>query len=221
MKVRLLSLAFASVFSITSLQSATFDDVQFWAGSGANRAGFIVDWNDGKGAESLLWGYRWDGAATGLDMFQAVVKADSRLFAHLGSYVWGTATLGIGYDLNNSGGFAVSPGLSFDAGGIAFDTNPDDARAASDLNDHYLEGWNFGFWGYFTKSNAGDAWTSSQVGAGDRSLADNSWDGYSFAPGFAGPEPGDPVAAVVPEPALAALFLTGGFLIACARRRQF
>ena len=40
-------------------------DIQLWAGTGANEAAMVIDWNDGKSDESLVWGYRWDGSATG------------------------------------------------------------------------------------------------------------------------------------------------------------
>jgi len=200
--------------------AATYADIQLWAGSGANQAGLVIDWNDGKSAESLLWGYRWDGAATGLEMLQAVVSADPRLFAHFGDFGWGTATLGIGYDLNGSGGFGVAPPLGFDSGGLAIDTSPDDSRVASDAADHWVEGWDYGFWAYYVKASPGDVWTSALFGAADRALADGLWDGYSFAPGFDGPAPGEPVAAPVPEPIAWALFITGAALLACTRKNR-
>lgn len=205
-------------FTLTS-PAATFDDVQFWVGSGANQAALVIDWNNGKSPESLLWGYRWDGTATGLDMLQAVVNADSRLFAHLGTYVWGTATLGFGYDLNNSGGFAVSPSLAFDSGGLALDTNPDDNRVATDAADHWLEGWNNGFWAYYLKGSAAENWASALTGAGDRTLADGAWDGFSFAPGFASSDPREPTPAMVPEPGVVSLLTLSALALVWSRRR--
>jgi len=211
-------LAALGTFTFTS-PAATFDDIQFWTGSGANRAALVIDWNDGKSAESLLWGYRWDGSATGLDMLQSVVNADSRLFAHLGTYAWGTATLGIGYDLNDSGGFAVSPSLTFDSGGLVLDTNPDDARVATDAADHWLEGWNSGFWAYYLKGSATENWTSGMTGPGDRVLADGAWDGFSFAPGFASSDPSEPTAAIVPEPGVVSFLALGAVTLVWSRRR--
>lgn len=199
--------------------AATLDDVQFWVGTGANQAGLVIDWRDGKSADSLLWGYRWDGAATGLDMLEAVVNADPQLFAHLGTYSWGTAVLGMGYDLNPSGSFAVSPPLPFDSGGLALDTSPDDARVAVDEADHWLEGWNGGFWAYYHKGSATEDWESAAAGPTDRTLANGAWDGFSFAPGFASSAPSEPAPVVVPEPKVVSLLTLGTFALLCGRRR--
>ena len=222
-KLRLLSLAVASLFALNSSRAATFDDVQYWVGAGANQAAFVIDWNDGKSAESLLWGYRWDGTATGYDMFQAIVSADSRLFAHVGSYAWGTAILGIGFDLNGNGNFGVTPALGFDSGGLFHSTSPDDARLAVEAGDHYVEGWNTGYWEYFNKANTAEAWASAGAGIADRALTDGVWDGLNFNLGFAfpGAAPGEPVAVTaVPEPTALALLSLSALVLTCARRKH-
>ena len=214
----LIGLASAGITLTTSTSGATFDDIELWVGSGANRAALVLDWNDGQSAESLLWGYQWDGMATGLDMFQAVVSADPALFSYVGQYSWGTAILGIGYDLNHTQDFGVSPALPFGATGLLIDPNPapDDLRAATDPGDHWEEGWNSGFWGYNLKSSELDPWTEASVGASDRILSDGFWDGYSFAPGFVSSDPSDPVAATaVPEPSIGTLMLLSGLLLSC------
>ena len=123
-------------------------------------------------------------------------------------------------DLNHSGGFAVSPSLSFDGGGLALDTNPDDARLATDTADHWLEGWNNGFWAYYLKGSTVEDWTSAMTGAGGRTLTDGVWDGFSFAPGFVSSAPSEPMAAPVPEPGVVSLFTFGALAIVCLRRRQ-
>lgn len=218
-----LSLAVASWFVLNSSRAASFDAVQYWVGSGANQAAFVIDWNDGKSAESLLWGYRWNGAATGLDMFQAIVSADSRLFAHVGNYAWGTAILGIGFDLNGNGSFGVTPGLSFDSGGLFNSTSPNDARVALEAGDHYVEGWNTGYWEYFNKANSAAAWASASGGIADRVLADGAWDGLNFNLGFAWPgaAPGEPTAVTaVPEPSALALLSLSALVLTCARRKH-
>jgi hypothetical protein len=216
-------LAASSVLVCSPVRSADFSSIQFWVGSGANQAGFVLDWNDGKSAESLLWGYRWDGSATGMDMFQAVVNADLRLYAHVGTFSFGTSVFGIGYDLNGNGSFSVSPSLSFDSGGLAIESgagNANDLRAPTESGDHFLEGWNNGFWGYNLKASSGDAWSAPAFGPSDRILTDGAWDGYSFAPGFNFTDPSEPVAAPVPEPGSLALFVSTGLLLLCARRKS-
>ena len=50
----------------------SFDQIQYWVGSGQNRAALVLQWNDGGNPVSLAWGYRWDGSASGLDMLRAV-----------------------------------------------------------------------------------------------------------------------------------------------------
>jgi hypothetical protein len=215
-------LAAASVvFPSPFTSAATWDDIEFWAGSGANQAALVIDWNDGKTAESLLWGYRWDGTATGMAMLQAVVSADPRLFAHIGNFGWGQAILGIGYDLNNNAVFGVSPALTFDSGGLLVSgtPTPDDSRSATESADHYLEGWNSGFWGYYTKPSGVDPWTEGMAGAADRVLSNGAWDGYSFAPGFSSSLPSDPLpVTTVPEPVFTPLILLCGLLLTCHRR---
>jgi hypothetical protein len=181
-----------------SATAATFEDIQLWTGNGTNRAGLVIDWNDGKDPHSLAWGYRWNGTATGLDMLKGIVAADSRLFAHLGQLGWGTGIFGIGYDQNHSGGFNTTPALSFDGGGLAVEAgaeNASDARAAADSADHFAEGWNTGFWAYYLKNSTTEGWSSATTGADGRTLTNGTWDGFSFAANFISVEPSEPTPA--------------------------
>lgn len=64
---------------LKSDQNFTFSNVKFWVGTGSNRAALVIEWHDGKQPDALVWGYRWDGEASGHDMIVAVAKADPRL----------------------------------------------------------------------------------------------------------------------------------------------
>ncbi|HEX2474405.1 MAG TPA: hypothetical protein VHK01_06660, partial [Lacipirellulaceae bacterium] len=99
-----------SLASTTFAQTPfSFDDIQFWVGSGANRAAVAIDWHENTiEPPALVWGYRWDGIAHGNDMLTAIVAADPRFFAKLG----GTrsdpnAVYGLGYDADGDGEFAI------------------------------------------------------------------------------------------------------------------
>lgn len=176
----------------------TFDDIAFWVGEGANEAAFVVDLADG--GPPIAWGYRWDGVATGFDMFTAVAAADPDLYIRIGEEgQFGIPVFGFGHD-TDSDGFALTDGTAFiDGIGV---TAPSDDALAVDPDDRYVEGWAVnGFWGYWAGTGepyAGGSWGFAPVGMLDRVLADGDWDGWAFAPGFEGDAPGEPVAALPP-----------------------
>jgi hypothetical protein len=183
----------------------------------------VLDWHDGKSSEAIVWGYRWSGTATGLEMLKAIDAADSRLvirphpsFQTSGFY----GIFAIGYDLDGDGGTfnTGTPGTGSTA----------ETGSASDPDDHYREGWSKnGFWRYFngaTNPYSGGSWSSAGEGSGTHELANGSWDGWSFSTdlvNYSAPDPGFPTAAV-PEPSttLFLYFSTGVWTLARTRRRS-
>ena len=171
---------------------ATFDDVQFWAGTGSNRAAMVIDWDDATSANTaLVWGYRWDGSASGAQMLETIVAADNRLFAKLNQPVGGNFLLlyGLGYDATNDGQFSLSDGTIFDADGFAV-TGPADVALSTDPGDYYAEGWFTGFWHYGQSDGnmspyAGGDWKHGGNGMVGRSLLDGDWDSWTFTPNLA------------------------------------
>ena len=164
--------------------SFTFNDIQYWVGTGSNRAAIAIDWSDGSTSPpALVWGFRWNGTAHGRDMLTAVVNADNRLYAKFGGSPGSeSAIYGLGYDVNNDGNFTVDDGTSFDSHGVAY-TDPADLATSADPVDYYAEGWFTGFWHYgvaATNPFAGGAWTDSLIGMASRTLADGSWDSWAF-----------------------------------------
>ncbi len=178
-------------------QVGSLDDIEFWVGTGSNRAALVIDWDDSGAHSPLAWGYRWSGIATGESMFRAVISADVRLYARLGTPgPFGPPLFGIGYDRNGNG-FGLSDGTVFTQG-VAV-TVPSDGVTPSDPGDSYNEGWDTGFWSYYGSHGSpyiGGSWESASQGFSDRVLADGDWDGFSFAPGFEGSAPAVPLAAV-------------------------
>lgn len=191
----------------------SFEDIQFWVGSGSNQSAFVLDWDSNNpGTAAYAWGYRWDGSATSADMFASIIAADARLFAKISNPgAFGVAIYGIGYD-NGDGNFALDDNTLFPASGLAV-TSPGDGAQALGLGDLYVEGWFAdGFWAHHISNGnpyGGGSWESAQTGTSDRQLADGSWDGFAFLPGFAGPPPSIAQAAsitAIPEPTSLATF---------------
>ena len=168
-------------------QPFTFDDIQFWVGSGSNRAALAIDWaDDSMQPPALVWGYRWDDTAHGSDMFTAIVAADPGLSAKLGTSPTNRAVYGLGYDANGNGAFGTSDNTVFDSQGFAF-TDPADLAVATDSGDYYAEGWFTGFWHYGLAANNpydGGSWSDIAAGMSGRTLSDGAWDSWTFSPTF-------------------------------------
>ena len=78
--------------------SFTFDDIQYWVGNGSNKAALVTEWHEGNRPDAIVWGYRWDGEATGHDMIVAIAQADPRLVLLTQYTGWMGYTIdGIGY----------------------------------------------------------------------------------------------------------------------------
>jgi hypothetical protein len=167
---------------------ASFDDIKFWVGDGANRSALVVDWHGTTTTDnSLAWGYRWDAPQKGIDMLTAIVTADPRLYVRMGPVSgFGTGVFGIGYDANNDGEFTIDDDtVTFDAAGIAI-SEPADGATSLDPEDWYAEGWFVGsFWNYGIATSSpfdGGSWARSGSGITNRNLADGSWDSLAFTP---------------------------------------
>lgn len=162
----------------------TFDDIIYWVGTGSNKAAFVVQWNDSKTPAAFVWGFKWDGTATGLDMLKAIAKADKRFYALLGPGVLG----GIGFDQDGEGpiGCYLSGQPKYPVDGIitAGNYNQIEGFTAMDSNDRWQKGWTSGYWSYWIKNPADADFKYSSVGIAGRTLQNNSWDLWNFYPGM-------------------------------------
>lgn len=172
--------------------SISFSDIKYWVGTGTNEAAFVVQWNDSKNPDALVWGFRWNGTATGADMIKAIAKADQRLFTLLYQGTpQGTAVGGFGFDLDgqNLTGLFYNGNTSaplLPVNGIVNTTAYNfDGYTAIDTNDHWQSGWaTNGYWSYWIKNPASANFGYSGVGASSRVLQNGSWDVWNFNPSF-------------------------------------
>lgn len=167
----------------------SFSDIQYWVGTGSNQAAFVVQWNDSKNPDALVWGFRWDGNATGEDMLKAIAKADHRFFTLLYQGTqFGTAVGGLGFDLDGQDSNALIKNGNatyplYPVNGIVNTTAYDfDDYTAKDANDHWVSGWYNGFWSYWVKNPTDADFGFSGVGASSRVLQNGSWDVWNYSP---------------------------------------
>ncbi|GBU25668.1 hypothetical protein R83H12_02323 [Fibrobacteria bacterium R8-3-H12] len=166
-----------------SSTSFSFDDIQYWVGTGSNRAMLIIQWNDDETPAALAWGYRWNGTAHGYDMIDSIAKADKRLFyLRFWSGYLGYAVAGIGFDVG--GDAKVSNGGSCQSpvdGSVDADKYDFDAWKLCDGTDaRWAAGWYEAYWSYWVADNIEDKWEYSGLGASSRILTNNSVDAWYF-----------------------------------------
>jgi hypothetical protein len=185
-----------------------FDDIEFWSGSGTNRAALVLQWNDGLRPVSLAWGYRWNGEASGLQMVKAIAGS-TKIYDLEGNIIDASAgsdpRLALGL-LRYSFGDAVQSITLAGDGPIRTQ-----ADWLAGYWEYYIFGGHFLYYDWYTDGMVsydqdgsveypGAGWLYAPVGGGDRPLVDGAWDALSFAPDFAGQELQQPEAASLPLP---------------------
>lgn len=197
-----LGLLAALLFAFNT-RAISLDDVQFWTGTGTNRAALVIHWSAPEvrnnttvpnpvAEKSLVWGYRWNGTTnTAEDMFNAIVAADHRLFvtkSQPGQF--GTSIYGIGYDLNNNGVFGVRIGTNvlaenaFTNGEHAFDSEDPDAGQSLDPGDLFWSGFFGPSWEVWQEQGESGGFTNSPNRGTDTYWT--STDPMFFSTGFHG-----------------------------------
>lgn len=166
-----------------------FDDIVYWVGTGTNEAAFVVQWNDSKNPDALVWGFRWNGTATGEDMLKAIAKTDKRFFTLLYQGTqFGSAVGGLGFDLDGNDTNALYKNGNttyplYPVDGIINTTSYDfDDYTAKDADDHWGSAWYTGYWSYWVKDPTDADFGYSGLGASSRQLVNGSWDVWNFNP---------------------------------------
>ena len=222
-KIRL-ALALASLFLVQKSPAISLDDIQLWTGSGTNRAALVIEWSVPESLtnstvpvpvadKTLVWGYRFNGTATGTEMLQAILATDPKLYV-VADETYGTFVEGIGYNLNGNGVIGLTDGstTNYITNGILTSATVNiDAAQAINGGDLYwggLYGPNWELWtetndagGFLSSPNRGTnvywtatdttnfytgyqgQWALAQSGLDGLQLTNGSWIGFSVAAG--------------------------------------
>lgn len=115
-------LAFLLSSFSSGAENVDWDKIQFWTGSGPNRAALVVQFLDMEVPEAYVWGYMWQSGETptGEDMLRAIA-ADSPDLTVLTQRTggMGSTLCGLGYSDNQ----AVLDEIYFDFGSALSDKN--------------------------------------------------------------------------------------------------
>lgn len=164
----------AAIFAAISAKAISLDDIQLWAGAGTNRAALVIEWSVPQSLtnstvpvpvadKTLVWGYRFNGTATGTAMLDAVVVADPKLYFVV-TNASGTSVEGIGYNLNADGIIGISDGINTNHMTNDILTNVTvniDAAQAINSGDLYWGGWLGPKWEVWTETNDAGGFFSS------------------------------------------------------------
>lgn len=184
----------------------TFDKIESWTGEGENQAALVIQWNDPKETAALVFGYRWNGTATGADMIRAVVAANPQLYGLI-QYTnvssptdpdGGYTINGFGWDNDNDAdialidtghdneeytsetGLFIHPRGYVPGQGGSSDYDYDNWKAR-DADDFWGAGWYISYWSYWVKDTQEANFSYSSWGASGRVLQNGSWDGWNFS----------------------------------------
>ena len=176
----------------TTNDSFSFDDIQNWTGEGENQAAVVIQFNTGKETETnaLVFGYRWNGTATGSDMIVAIAKNDPRFYCLANNGMYGYSIGGIGWDADEDGDIYLMNGsekITLTDGKYECASEYDyDNFTAGDTDDLWAGGWmSKGYWSYWNATDSPANFTYANTGAGGRILTDGCWDGWNFSANYA------------------------------------
>ena len=147
-------LALAGLFVVFKSSAVSFQDVQFWTGTGTNQAALVVEWSTPESFgsstvpapvadKSLVWGYRFNGVTNGTAMLKAVLAADPRLYV-VADMTYGTYVEAIGFNLDGTGVVGITDGAStnyFNTNFVTSFTVDIDAAASLNATDLYWGGY--------------------------------------------------------------------------------
>ncbi|MFM8457383.1 MAG: PEP-CTERM sorting domain-containing protein [Chthoniobacterales bacterium] len=220
-KILLVLLAAAPATSWSQLITVgSLNNIQYWTGSGTNRAALVLQFGASATPTSIAWGYRWNGssatAATMLFSLAGTITGSSAPAPLLGA----DPRLSVDVSFfSGFGGYFVNT-ISYNQSGLPAPWG----QLTRNIKDDY-----FGDGTYPTlySLNSTGLWSSSfalaQVGMSQLLLTNGAWIGFVQSDGVADPLGFTQPVAAVPEPTSLALLGAGGAVAATirfARRRK-
>lgn len=196
----------------------SFDDIQYWAGSGTNRAALVLEFGVTGTPASAAWGYRWNeepstaatmlfslaGTITGSSAPAPVPGADPRLSADVSFF-------------GDFGGYFVNR-LIYEQAGLPSPW----AQEPRTIEDNYFADLTYAT--FYTLNGTGGQWNGSSfllanVGISETPLENGAWMAFTQSDGTEASKSFIQPVSVVPEPRmLQFLLLSAGLLLLGARK---
>jgi len=190
MKTVRFALAIAGALAVQQAQAISLDDIQLWTGSGTNRAALVIEWSAPEvltnssvpvpiADKTLVWGFRFNGTATGTQMIANIAGSDPKLYFVADDTSGSTFIEGIGYNLSGNDVIGITDGSQTDLfnNGYLIDPTVDaDSAQAVNAGDLYWGGVSGPRWeiwneagdagGFFSSPNRGPNlyWTPTDQG---------------------------------------------------------
>lgn len=77
-KLTIITCALFLTLGVRGAINFSASDVQYWVGTGSNRAVVVIAWDDYSTPTALAWGVRWNGTVSALDIIDSIQTYDSR-----------------------------------------------------------------------------------------------------------------------------------------------
>ncbi len=164
--------------------SFNFESITTWYGEGAKKAALVIQWNDPREENAIVFGFRWNGDIKPGKAWEAVAAADPRLImAGETSSSYGGTIQGFGWDADGGGDFQIKNGsqiITAPANGY-ISMGSGDGYTAVNPEDYWQSGWFQGYWSYWVASGFSGTPGYAQTGAYYGNLEDGAFDGWNFA----------------------------------------
>ena len=221
MKKTILALLFAAPLTAWSqlITVNSFSNIQYWTGTGTNRAALVLEFGGPSTPASVAWGYRWNGSST---------TAASMLFALAGTItVTGTNApaplagsdprLSVDASFFSSfGGYFVNT-ISYNQAGLPSPWT----QSTRLIQDAYFDD---GTYPTLYSLNSSGLWSPSfaqaQVGMSGLTLSNGMWVGFVQSDGMDNPRTFAQPTAAVPEPKTMALLFVAAALAILRKKRS-